>query len=775
MQPHVSREMLEASLPRIEGEITVTGCEKPVTILRDAWGIPHIRAHTPADAFFGQGYAAASDRFFQMDTDRMKAMGRWAEMIGRDALDSDILMRKMGLARAAQEHFLGLRPGTRGMIRAYTAGINAYLDQTTQLPVEYALMEWTPETWEPWHCLAVFLVRHVAMSSRDMKVFRARLVNHLGPEKAAALFPGYPEDHPLILPPGAPYSPEPVDRALRTFQEEADNIRWLGDGAQGSNNWLIGGTRTDCGKPLMAGDPHRMLEIPNVYWQNHLRAPEMEVIGFSFPGVPGFPHFGHNDRVAWCITHTGADNQDLFLERFFGGRYLYRGEWLDPQTRWERIHVRGEENVEFEVAETRNGPVISGDTEDGYGLSFRWSAICEQNTTMDCFVPMMAAQDADDLEMAVRNWVDPCNNLLFADIDGEFGYRVRGKLPVRSSRAGWIPLAGWSGDGNWNGYVSFDEMPSARHPEGHVFATANNRVAGDEYPHYIATDFTPGYRAMRLFERLDGNRRFTIGDMPSIHADILSVAARELCPLLEALRVDPDDEPLRWAQQLLLEWDHRMRPGDIAPTVYSTFREILVDEVLDSLLGKDRHDLLDGPTGARIRQNLRAPIVRAIRKDDRRLLRENTDWPTLMTRAMQRTLRVLKTELGTQEKEWRWGRVHRARAEHPLTGAGVCNSHLLNPSEIPMGGDADTIQAAAYLPGEGFSVVSTAVGRYAFDLSDWNRSGWVLPLGNSGHPGSRHYTDQKESWTEHRLIPMLYDWEEIEGGTEGILTLKPSQ
>ncbi|MFO7941044.1 MAG: penicillin acylase family protein [Bacillota bacterium] len=773
MQTDISQKDLEEVIPPVEGRVEVVGSDGPIHIRRDAWGIPHVEATTPADAFFGQGYAAAADRLYHMDSDRLRAMGRWAEMMGEDAVESDILMRRMGLAGAARRDFSRLKPATRGMLRAYSAGVNSFIQNAKKLPIEHQMLGTTPEPWKPWHCIAVFLVRHVSMGSRERKVFRAQIVNALGAEKAAALFPGYPEGHPVILPPGEEYRPEKIDRALEAFRKEQDNLRWLGDGLDGSNNWVISGDRTESGLPLMAGDPHRALEVPNTYWQNHLASPEFETIGLSFPGVPGFPHFGHNDDVAWCITHTGVDNQDLYIERFADGHYLYHGEWLRPETRWETIRVRDGEDREIQICETRNGAIISGETEEGYGLSFRWAATEEFNTTLDCFVPMMAARDADDLEYAVHDWVDPCNNLLFADVGGNIGYRVRGKLPVRTTDAGWTPLPGWTGEGDWSGYVPFAEMPAARESDVGFFATANNKVVRDDYPHYIAVDFAPGYRATRLFEILKERDNFAVEDMPTIHSDIMSVAAREFTALISEIELEK--EPTQWARDVLSQWNGEMRAGDVEPTVYSVFREMLVDEVLRGLLGRKMHTIMGGESGVRMRSRLRPAIISAMARDDRKLLPEGLSWSNMLRRALKRSIESLKNNLGTEESQWRWGNVHRTAPSHPLRDVPSEGAYLLDPPGFPMSGDSDTVQAAAYMPGQGFTVTGTSVARYAFDLSNWNRCGWIVPLGSSGHPASIHYTDQANSWADHRLIPMLYDWEEIENGCEGTLTLVPRQ
>ncbi len=285
----------------------------------------------------------------------------------------------------------------------------------------------------------------------------------------------------------------------------AEAVAGLGELESGSNNWVIHGSRTATGLPLLAGDPHRGLEVPNVYYQNHLACPEFDVIGYSFAGVPAFPHFGHNAQVAWCITHAGADYQDLFIERFAPGapsRYEWQGEWHVASQKLETIAVRGAASVEIAVTSTHHGSIVAGNPADGYALALRYTATAKPNATFDCLLPMLLVKSVDELDAAMQHWVDPCNNFLMADVHGNVGYLLRGELPVRSLANAWLPVPGWTGEHEWLGQVPFEELPRLHNPTTGLIITANNRIVGDDYPHYVSLDWAAPYRAQRLRHRL---------------------------------------------------------------------------------------------------------------------------------------------------------------------------------------------------------------------------------------------------------------------------------
>jgi penicillin amidase len=766
MPPAVSREDLEAALPDVRSPLTLAALEGRVDVWRDHQGVPHVRAGSTHDAFFAQGFVHAQDRLWQMEYDRRRAYGRWAECAGRDALAQDVQMRRFGLERSAREDYEAVNAETRAMLDAYAAGVNAFIDTAAALPVEFTLTGTAPSRWQPWDASAVYKVRHVLMGVWQMKAWRARLVRHLGAARAADLCPGTPPNPMLIVPPGVEYDGPAAD-GLAVLSEAEAALASLPEWENGSNNWAVSGRLTASGRPLVAGDPHRPLDVPNVYYQNHVAGPAFDVIGLSFAGVPGFPHFGHNRTVAWCVTHTGADYQDLYIERFQPGdptRYEFKGEWREARTARETVHVRGSEPVEIDVTETHHGPVLLGDPTSGYAITVRYTATAEPNRTFEALLPMLRASSAAELEAAMRPWVDPVNNFVFADVHGAIGYRTRGELPVRAAANAWVPVPGWDGAHEWAGTVPFDALPAVRDPETGWIATANSKVTGRD-GHYIGLDFAPDFRTRRLVDHLrrleKGPPDAGVPHMAAMHADRVSIPAAEFVAILAYL---PATEPrAKAALDLLRGWDGTMDADAVAPTIYSVFRERLMRDLMGPILGPLASEAFAGaPRGAVAHMaRLRARLTDLIRRDDAALLPARTTWPVVLERALTAAVSELTELLGPETSEWRWGGVHRTQPRHPLSAACPDAAPLLDPPSVAMGGDGDTVQAASFISGAGYGLTSTSVARYVFDLGDWERSAWVVPLGSSGHPGSRHYADQVQAWARLELSPMLYDWTRV--------------
>ncbi len=771
-----TNEHLKAALPDTSGPVSLKGLGSQAEIFRDPYGIPHIQAGSALDAFYAQGYATSQDRLWHMDFDRHRAYGRWAELTGPSGLEQDKMLRRFGLKASALADYQVISDETRAMLDAYAAGVNGFIDTSRTLPAEYGLTNSSPEKWEPWDSLAIFKVRHILMGVFEAKLWRARLVKYLGAEKTAQLFPGYQPGQLQILPPGTVYS-GPIEDALEELSLGAQAVNWLDETEGGSNNWVLSGSRTASGKPLLAGDPHRALEVPSVYYQNHLACPEFDVVGLSFPGVPGFPHFGHNASVAWCVTHTGADYQDLYVERFNQEDpilYDFKGEWKVADVHHETIAVKGERPVETDVTVTHHGPIVAGDPAKGYGVALCYTATSGAHNWADSLLNMLSAKNTDELEESMRAWVDPVNNFLYADIHGNIGYLTRGHLPVRSKANAWVPVPGWTGEHEWSGLVPFEEMPRSNNPGSGYITTANNRVTSEDYPHYVAFDYAPGFRAERVTHRLmniQGKARPS--DMVSIHGDRVSVPA---CGYLRVLKkVVPLDDLSDRARGLLLAWDGSMDRDSVPPTIYSALQNELVREVIGGIFGPLAHEALEEVDrgGSTHVSRLRARFSEMAEKDDRSLLPEGSEWKTLIATALSRAVNHLGRDLGQDMKSWTWGRVHTTQPHHTLSSAMPELAALLDPPSFPMGGDGDTPQAAGYSLAQPYGMTSTSVARYVFDLSDWNSSGWIVPLGSSGHPASRHYADQAPIWAEIQLIPMLYDWDRIAAAAESHQALNP--
>ena len=769
-------EDLERSLPDLTAPQAVDGLEGEVEIFRDRLGAPHVRAMSAHDAFFGQGFATAQDRLWHMEYDRRRAYGRWAEYVGKPGLDQDLLMRRFQIRRSVERDYGGVNADAKAMLDAYAAGVNAFIETTGSLPIEYSLVDAAPERWEPWDCLAVYKARHILMGGFENKLWRAALVNSLGPEAAAELYKGYQPGHLLIVPPGVDYSGGFAE-GLTELGEGAAAIGWLADRDSGSNNWAVAGSRTASGKPLVAGDPHRALDVPNVYYQNHIACAEFDAIGLSFPGFPGFPHFGHNAHVAWCVTHAMADYQDLYIERFDErglDLYDYGGGRQKADVSHEVVRVKDDHDVRLRVATTRHGPVILEDTNGGRRLAFKYTATDGANLFCQAIIPMLSSRSADELEESMRGWVDPCNNFTFADVHGDIGYLNRGRVPLRPAANSWLPVPGWTGDNEWEGYVPFEELPRMRNPENGLIVTANNRIVGEDYPYLLSLDYAPEYRARRIAERLEELEGATVDDMAAIHSDKVSLPARVYSGLLTKTR--PLDERSERAVEILRAWDGTMDRDGAAPTIYSAFRMKLNRRVLEHVLGPLAAEALDAP-GSRAPAHIRhleSLLVTHARDGDGSLLPADAEWAEVLAEALAEAVAWLGEDerLGEDMDDWLWSKVHFTRPRHTLSDAYPDFAELLDPPSVSVGGDGDTPQASSYAPSAPFVTSASSVARYVFDTSDWDNSRWIVPLGVSGNPGSPHYADQLSRWSEVELSPMLYSWDRISEEAESVQTLR---
>lgn len=763
-RPTLDDCQMKAALPDTSSDLSLSELEDTVTVFRDSFGVPHVRANTVHDAFLGQGFATSQDRLWQMEYDRRRAYGRWAEYVGTGGINQDVMMRKFCLHASVRRDYGALNGETRAMLDAFAAGVNAFIHSTTSLPIEYKLVDAEPEIWEPWDCIAVFKVRHLMMGLFESKLWRARLVNALGAERVAQIVPGQ-QGRLLIAPPGVYDDTDmPTAAALQQLQAGADLVNWLGADESGSNNWAVSGSRTASGTPLLAGDPHRPLEVPNVYYQNHISCPEFDGIGLSFPGVPGFPHFGHVAQVAWSVTHAQADYQDLYVERFkpnSGMFYEYKGQWLDAKVEHEVVRVRGAAPVQIDVISTHHGPIVAGDPTSGTAIAFKYTGTDGVNSSLQCLPRMLRSSSVDDMDEAMRDWVDPSNNFVFADVHGSIGYLNRGRLPVRSMTNAWLPVPGWDGEHEWNGFVPFDQLTRVRDPAGGLIVTANNQIARGDGSHYISLQFSPAHRATRIKDRLEEYTAVTVQDMASIHADIVSIPARQFSRLLSEAKCI--DESVRAARRLLENWDGSMDRDTVAPTIYSTFRLEVDRYILGCLLGSFAEEALtaSGRGAALHVSQLRAQIAAMAADGDTSLLPDGANWSTLVSDSLARAVNRLEDRLGSDMSTWTWGRVHFTQPKHTLSEVIPTLAVRLNPPSVQMSGDGDTPQSGGYSPGEPFTMTGMSVARYAFDLSDWDNSGWITPLGSSGHPASPHYIDQAPIWADVKLVPMLYSWDKI--------------
>ena len=725
-----------------------------VTVVRDSWGIGHATGTTVADVFRAQGWLAASDRIWQMEWDRRRATGTWAEVAGAAAVSEDRFFRRLDLAAIAKADWAALDPETQAMTEAYAEGVNAWLAADGEpLPAEFRHHPSPPAPWAPWHCVLVYKLRHIFMGTLHRKLWRGAVAAKAGPDVARAMVgdPGAASAMVPGVPDGAGPPLDLLADAADLVDRAAADLAAIPDVDGGSNSWALSGARTASGLPLLAGDPHRGIEFPNVYYQCHLACQDFDVIGLAFPGVPGFPHFGHNAAVAWCITHGMADDTDLFVE-------------TEPATvtRTETISVDGADPVEVVCAETPRGPVVLGDPQrDEPVLSMMWTGMSGPDTTFDCLLPMLGAGSVDELEAAVTQWVLPVNNLLAADVHGDISFRIRGRVVERPPASRWTPVPG-DGDHAWTGLSPVDDrrLPRWRNPARGYLVTANNRTA-DVGP-YISLDFAPPARHDRIVELLDPMDNATVDDMRTVHADTRSLVAP---PLLHIVATStPATEPGEAVRRLLVAWDHELAGDSAAAVAYSTFRRLWSNEVASRLgIGGLEFGERGWPGTANTSRTVFEAATTLLLGEGWRLV-DGLDSAEARDALLGRLLDDVATELadrfGPDPGGWTWAAAHIMHAPHPLAAVRD-DAADLHPDVDGCPGDGDTVRAASVAPRTGERVASSSVARYVFDLADWDRSGWVVPHGVSGVRHSGHDLDQRSTWLACELLPMAYSAEAV--------------
>lgn len=750
-------------------ELLLDALAAPVEVYVDEWGIAHARAASSRDAFVAQGYLHARDRLWQMDAVRRQIAGRWSEWVGPQGVEADKLARRLDAAGASQRDFEAIGDEARAMLTAYADGVNAWIEHAATndlLPYEYSLVGGAPERWQAWHCISAMRQRGYLMGSIWHKLWRAAALQHLPVEDVAKLRWDDGGNELLVFPQGERATRWTAD--LSALGSGIDALLELRDPSQtggGSNNWCVGPARTATGRPIVAGDPHRTFELPGMYAQQHIACDEFDVIGLTVPGCPGFPHFAHNENVAWGVTIAFMDLHDLFIERTDAGRYLFKDEWLPMQRRTERIDVRGAATVEIDVHTTHHGPLVVGDPADGVALSLQSIQFQPTDYSLDCMLPMMRARSCAELFEATRGWGLVDHNLVAGDTAGTIGYRTRAIVPRRDPINGWLPVPGWSGDYEWDGVVPFEQMPHFTDPERGFLVTANNRVV-DSDPGggpYLSTDCHPPQRAERIQSRLEELAAATVTDMADVHADVVSLHA----PLFIALaqRAEPGTGAARDVVELLAGWDGRMDAASPAATAYTRLRWEMARLIAErtGLAATSASPYAAPPPGFAPVTELWWTIATLLREDDRSLLAGGT-WEALAAEALD--------AVAARGPVTAWGEQHRAVFKHPLAAAFPDARERLNPPGAPTGGDNETVLAAGASSPDTSAATYGSVARYAFDVGDWDASRWVVLAGTSGDPRSPHYTDQHEVWARVEMLPMTYSWSAITAYPDR-LTLTP--
>jgi penicillin amidase len=765
----------QASQPLHEGTIRVEGLAAPVEVRRDAFGIPAIVAASERDAQFALGFVHAQDRLWQMEFNRRLAAGRLAEVLGTSAVPTDAFLRTLGVQRAAQRIYDALDAEHRALIDAYVEGVNASLAaRRGPLPLEFVLTRApAPEPWTGADSVAwsLMMAWDLASHSMRMELRRLQLARRFSRAEIDDIYPPLPGES---SPPVADYVE--IYRLLGLLAEPAPKTTGLpaaipvagfgADEAVGSNNWVLAGRRTVSGKPLLANDPHLGLTAPSVWYFAALQAPGVDVIGATLPGLPGVV-LGRNDRVAWGMTNTGVDQQDLYLERLNpddASEYETPAGWQRFATRTERIGVRGADPVELVVRESRHGPVLSGlqsidksFAHAGYVLALRWTALGPEDATLRAIRALNRARNLDEAERALADFQIVTQSAVIADADGNIGMAVTGRIPRRaddSDLRGIAPAPGWDARYDWQGFLAVEQAPRIRNPRSGFIATANNRIVATDFPHHLTYDWFTSFRVERIAALIDARERHDIDSNRAIQADILSTPALQLMALMR------DAQPLTGAGREALErlraWDGRMDAGRPEPLLFHAWRRELSQRIFADDFGDLAQEFVANADLTRALLHLlgRRGAARDW-CDDRTTGQRFETCATLISESLDTAVTRLLADSGRDVAGLRWGEAHRAIAEHrPLSSVALVRALFELETRYP--GDTFTVNVGAlsHRPEAPFATRHAASLRALYDLARPSASIWIQSTGQSGNPLTDQYASMLPAWRDVSYLPM---------------------
>jgi penicillin amidase len=776
LQPIIHR-LDRGATPKYNGEVTIAGLKGPVRVRWDNFAVPHVAATKELDLFLAQGFLHAQERLWQMEISRRFLSGRMAEIFGnfplpwqdlsaqfrgRTSVDFDYFVRLLGIRHAAVACTDLLSELEHQRLRAYSAGVNRYIGICgKKLPWEFRLLRHEPEPWTVEDTLTInkgfaFLLSTALYSRLNFLAVAARLKDQ--PDKLRSLIPTYPEDAPTIA--RALWN---QTRSLWEFTSTAmESSGWYPAG-HGSNSWVVAPSRSQTGGALLCNDPHLRMTLPSIWYLMHLHAESCagiddpyEVWGATIPGLPCV-QLGHNRHIAWGITAALCDDVEIYREKIHTlepDRYSHANHWRQFDSRLEPIAVRGKNTIQKIVRSTHRGPILSDFGAPSAAqevLSVRWAGQ-EPSRELRAIFSLNCARNWNEFLASLADHSAPSLNFVYADVEGNIGYALAGKIPARAQHPSLLPLEGWKDENDWRGFIPFEELPRLFNPPGGVIATANNKIADASYSYYLSHFFEPPHRVARIQQLLAAREKHSPDDMAAMQMDVVSLHARAL---IEILRLDltqlkDDDGIVRTAAERLLHWDGRCSESSVGATIFHVLHHRLLWNLLAPTLGEDLFSayveilnqclvptdaILQEPSSAWFRGHSRAHLV-AI--------------------SLKETCADLKQAFGENLEAWHWGELHQLLMNHSL-GRIALLQPLLAIGPLPAAGNGTTINLGFYRHSNPYRQTVGPSLRFIGDLKNLENTGFILSSGQSGHPLSNHYADQTELWRRGKRISIPSD------------------
>ena len=785
-------------LPQVDGTLSLPGLKAEVTVERDIWGVPHIRATSLNDLVEAQGYVMAQDRLWQMDLLRRVGRGQLSEVLGPELVKIDAQFRTLRIAAAADREATTLDGESKEALEAYARGVNAFIEQhETNLPIEFKLLKYKPAPWKPADSLVIAGYMYQTLTNTwESDLDRAKVTERVGTDRAKDLFSQDAAlDHFVV---GDPNSVEGGSQESRNPDDEDDDddmvpdtvlkassarssstpnfadltsalapdvANWIRESQAdirrtlGSNNWVVSGAYTATGKPLLANDTHLELTIPPIWYEAHLTAPGWNVKGFTLPGGP-LVVIGHNDRIAWGFTNNGADVEDLYVETFNPANpdeYRVKGEWKKADIDEETIHVKGKPDEHLRVVVTRHGPIVHRDGDKAYAL--RWTAT-EPGGLSNTYYYLGKAQNWNQFRDTLKKVWGPAQNVVYADVAGNIGYVMGARVPIRKKGFGEVPVPGDTDDYEWTGYIPFDQLPQVLNPASGLIVTANARVTGPKYKPYLTDDWEEPYRTARIYDLLHDKHDLRPADMLKVQTDTYSFPDAFVGEQLVAASRSamPKDDRTKQLIAATKDWNGiAIIDSSVVPFLVYTRQEAL-RLILEPYLGKDT-DLYHWRKTAFLQKILTD-------RPSKWLPAAFKSYDELLVTAADASVRKLESQTGKPKiEDWQWKHFNALQMEHPIGRSGLLK-FFLSEADRPQAGTGFSPRAAYHRHGPAM--------RFVANPADWDDSILLIPGGQSGQPGSSHYTDQFSYWFDGKPIIQPFS-DAAEAKTKRhTLTLKPA-
>lgn len=770
----ISYFLLKSYVPDYDGETETSLIKNNITVYRDSLGVPFIVTEEETDAAFALGYLHAQERMFQMDLSRRAGEGRLSEIFGSKTIPFDKMFKVLRLKETVNEIYPNLSSESKSILQAYSSGVNFYLDEYVgKYSIEFDVLGYRPEKWKPQHSLLLAKLMAFELNlSWWSDIAISHLLQKFDEEKVKEIIPDYPENAPLIIPPGLSSAPQISMDLIKTDRDFRKFMGFVGTHI-GSNNWVVNSKKSASGRPIIANDPHLSFQAPGKWYLAVIRSGDWNVEGFTIPGLPAVV-IGKNENISWVLTNVMADDADFYVETFdsTGTKYLIDGDWQELKIESDTIVVKDSASVIFEKKSTHRGPVVQdahpfntlfpNDQQQKANLSMRWTAY-EFSDELNGILLINKAKNWDEFLSGVKDFTVPGQNFVYGDKEGNIGYVCAARLPIRPNLSPTLIFDGTTSANDWKGFVPFNEMPKLFNPPQNFLASANNKTISD-YKYHISNIWEPPSRIERIDEALTSKQKLSEDDYKKLQNDFVSPYAKKITPFILNAFGDAkiEDKNLNTALELLEKWNYETKERSQTPTIFNVFlvkflKNIFMDEMGEELF-KEYVFLANMPYRV---------LVELLEKDYSSWFDDiNTDGyetrNSIIRKSLVDALSFLEEKYGNNLAEWQWGKLHQVTFKHFFTDQNPIVDELVNIGPFPIGGDGTTVFNTEYSFTEPYENKLGPSMRFIYDFSKPDEFLYILPTGQSGHILSEHYSDMTERWLNSGYIKIKTDMNSIQ-------------